>query len=131
MGILDKHPYPLGEPMAQELLRTMARIYRAERDSIRFVARFGIEEIDIKPDLAPIYRWQDLLDDLAKRGKLRAAVQQTLDNNPEAAYAEFLAALLADKPAPVSAQPWRKGGDPGFDDSVTPEALLFFDDLTM
>src|SRR5262245_16281731 len=75
MGILDEFPFPLGKPMAKELLRTMARVYRSEDESIRFVAQYGIDEIDLKPGLSPIDRWQDLLYRLAKKGKLCAAVK--------------------------------------------------------
>jgi hypothetical protein len=128
MGILDDFPFPLGKPMAKELLRTMARVYRSEDESIRFVAQYGIEEIDIKPGLRSIDRWQDLLDELAKKGKLRAAVKQTNEQNRDAPFASFLDALLADRSAAVSAEPLRH---PGFDDTVSLEALLFFDDLTM
>lgn len=128
MGILDEFPFPLGKPMANELLRTMARVYPSEDESIRFVAQFGIDAIDLRPGVAPIDRWQDLLYRLAKRGKVRAAVKQTYEQNRHAAFASFLDALLADRPAPVSAEPLRH---PGFDDVVSPEALLFFDDLTM
>jgi S1-C subfamily serine protease len=128
MGIFKEYPFPLGNPMAKELLRTMARVYRSEDESIRFVAQYGIDVIDLKPGLSPIDRWQDLLDRLAKKGKLRAAVKQTYEENRDAAFASFLDALLADRPLPVSAEPLRH---PGFDDTVSPEALLFFDDLTM
>jgi S1-C subfamily serine protease len=137
MGILDKGEFPLGEPMAQELLRIMAHLYLSEPESLRFVARFGIDVIDIRMGRSAIDRWQDLLDRLAKKGKLRAAVKATRDEYADNERAPFLDALLADKAAPVSAEPLRRRGgggpdDPGFDDAaIKKEALLFFDDLTL
>jgi hypothetical protein len=132
MEILDQGKFPLKEPMAQELLRVMAGLYLSEREAVRFVAPFGINQINIQPGLSPIDRWQDLLEMLAREGRLRAAVKATRDAFPENPRVPFLDALLADRPAPVSAEPLQKGGAPGFDDTVTsPEALLFFDDLTM
>jgi hypothetical protein len=132
MGILDQGKFPLNEPMAQELLRVMANLYLSEREAVRFVAPFGINEMNIQPGLSPIDRWQNLLDMLARKGKLRAAVKATRDAFPENPRAPFLDALLTDTPAPVSAEPLRKGGAPSFDDTVTSrEALLFFDDLTI
>jgi V8-like Glu-specific endopeptidase len=132
MGILDEFPYPLGKPMAQELLRMMAGLYRTQREAELLTQPFGIDPIEIKPNLAPIELWQDLLAMLAGKGKVRATVLAARDRAVGNPRLPFLDALLADRPAPVSAQPFKQDGDSGFDDTVTsPEALLFFDDLTM
>jgi hypothetical protein len=62
---------------------------------------------------------------------VRDAVQAARNQFPKNPLAPFLDALLSDRAAPVSAEPLG-GRGPGFDDSVKePEALLFFDDLTM
>jgi len=132
MGILDEFPYPLQEPMAQELMRVMAGLYRTQREAELLTQPFGIDPLDIKPNLAPIELWHDLFLMLARIGKVRATVQAARDRAAGNPRVPFLDALLADKPAPISAQPLKQDGDPGFDDTVTsPEALLFFDDLTM
>jgi V8-like Glu-specific endopeptidase len=131
MPILDESPYPIQKPMALELIRVLAGMFRSEREAVAFTAPFGIDPLRVRPGLSPIDLWFDLLEELAVQGATRSVVQaarKQLPNNPRA---PFLDALLADKPAPVSAEPLTKAG-PGFDDSVTePEALLFFDDLTM
>jgi hypothetical protein len=132
MAIVDEFPYPLQEPMAQELMRVMAGLYRTQREAELLTQPFGIDPLDIKPNLAPIELWHDLLTMLAKIGKVRPTVQAARDRADGNPRVPFLDALLADKPAPVSAQPLKQDGDPGFNDTVTlPEALLFFDDLTM
>jgi hypothetical protein len=131
MSVVDQSPYPIGEPAAQELMRVMAGLYRTEKEAIRFTAPFGINELDIPPGLSAMNLWHELLERLAVQGKVRPMVKEARDRTPGNPRAPFLDALLADKPAPVSAEPVSDKG-PGFDDNVTePEALLFFDDLTM
>jgi hypothetical protein len=133
MSVIDESPYPIGKPAAQELIRVMAGLYRTRREAIPFTALFGIDELEVTPDLSTINLWHELLEKLAVQGKVRPMVKAARDRAPGNPRAPFLDALLADKPAPISAEPAPdavKG--PAFDDSVTePEALLFFDDLTM
>jgi V8-like Glu-specific endopeptidase len=132
MGILDEFPYPWGKPMAQELMRVMAGLYRTQREAELLTATFGIDTLEIKPGLSPIELWYELLNMLAARGKVRETVQTARDRVPGNPRLSFLDALLADRTAPISAEPLGERGHPSFDDSVTvPEALLFFDDLTM
>lgn len=132
MGILDERAFPLGNPMAQELLLMLAEFYTSEEASERFVAQFGIRRIDIKPNQKPIDRWQNLLADLVRKGALRRAVEGAHEEFGDNPGVHFLKALLEDRSAPVSAQPRGKDGKPNFDDTVTTkEALLFFNDLTM
>ena len=131
MPILDEFPFPFHKPMAQELMRVMAGFYRSEREAVLFTAPFGVDFTMIPPGLAPIELWFVLLPMLATQGTLRAAVKATRDQFPNNPRAPFLDALLADRSAPVSAEPISNQG-PGFNDAVSePEALLFFDDLTM
>lgn len=131
MSIVDEFPFPFDKPMGQELMRVMAGFYRTEREALLFTQPFGIDPLTIVPNLSTINLWHDLLEKLAIQGAVRAAVQATRQqfaNNPRT---PFLAALLADQLAPISAEPLSDHG-PGFDDTVSkPEALLFFDDLTM
>jgi V8-like Glu-specific endopeptidase len=117
--------------MAQELMRVMAGLFRTQREAELFTAPFGIDPLELKPNLSPLELWHDLLDILARNGRVRSIVEaarKRAEGNPRA---QFLDDLLRNKSAPASAEPLREG-DPGFDDTVTtPEALLFFDDLTM
>jgi S1-C subfamily serine protease len=135
MAVLDEFPFPLGAPMAQELLRTMADLYDTERATLRFVARFGIAGREITRGLPAEDLWQDLLTMLARKGTLREAVHATRDAFPRNPNAPLLNALLADDPGADNAAgvlpPKRAPVD--FDASITAkdEALLFRDDLTM
>jgi S1-C subfamily serine protease len=132
MGILDEFPYPFGQPMAQELMRMMAGLYRTQREAELLTEPLGVDPLEITPDLSPVELWHDLLLMLARNGKVRPAVEAARKRAEGNSRAPFLDALLADKTAPVSAQSVGDDGKPDFDDTVTtPEALLFFDDLTM
>jgi hypothetical protein len=92
--ILDEFPDPRRDPTAHELLRIMAGLYSSESATMRFVARYGIDEIYIKTGLAPIDRWQDLLEGLAKTGKLRAAVEAARSEFSGDSRVRFLDKLL-------------------------------------
>ena len=99
--ILDEFPDPRWDPTAHELLRIMADLYSSESATMRFVARYGIDEIYLKTGLAPIDRWQDLLERLAKTGKLRAALEAARSEFSGDNRVQFLDKLLT-TPAPIS-----------------------------
>jgi V8-like Glu-specific endopeptidase len=129
--IVDAFPFPAGKPAAQELVRIMAGLYRSQREAVIATAEFGIDEYDLTPGLSPINLWWEILTKLAIQGTVRSTVAATVRQFPNNSRAPFLAALLEDKEPPASAEPVSKNG-PSFNDTVTaPEALLFFDDLTM
>jgi hypothetical protein len=129
--IVDAFPFPFGKPAAQELVRVMAALYRSQREAVIATEPFGIDELDLTPNLAPINLWWEILTKLAVQGTVRKTVEATLKQFPNNPRALFLAALLKDQEPAASAEPMSQNG-PGFDDNVTkPEALLFFDDLTM
>jgi hypothetical protein len=131
MSVVDKFPYPIEEPTAWELIRVMAGLYRTRREAVIFTAPFGIDELDLTPDLSTLNLWHEILVKLAKNNMVRPTVEAAREQYPKNPRTPFLDALLADKPASVSAEPLSDQG-PGFNDSVTePEALLFFDDLTI
>lgn len=130
-AIVDAFPYPFDRPMAQELVRVMAGLYRTEREALGATQPFGIDPLDVTPNLAPLNLWWELLTKLAIKGTVRKAVSAARDQFPNNPRASFLNALLADRATPLDAAPVNMEG-PGFDDNITqPEALLFFDDLTI
>jgi len=133
MAIIDESPFPVGKPMALELVRVLAGMFRTEREAVPFTSPFGIDELDVPPGLSPFDLWYDLLRKLAVQGTVRQVVLAARDKFPKNPHVAFLNALLANATAPVSAEPMPKEGDSvAFNDHVTePEALLFFDDLTI
>lgn len=129
--ILDQYPLRFDRPEAQELLRVMAGLYRTEREAALFAASLGIDPLVLPPNLSAIHLWYELLQRFATEGALRSAVAAARAQFPKNPRASFLESLLGSQPALVSAEP-PPDRDPRFDDTVTaPEALLFFDDLTM
>jgi S1-C subfamily serine protease len=131
MSILDQFPFPFGKPEGQELMRVMAALFRTPTESLNFAEACGIDVTTVNINQSTINLWHDLLQMLARDNGVRAAVEAARQRFPRNPRVPFLDSLLADAPARVSAEPMADKG-PGFDDSVkTPEALLFFDDLTM
>jgi V8-like Glu-specific endopeptidase len=129
--IVDAFPFPSGKPVAQELVRIMAGLYRSQREAITATAEFGIDEYELTPGLSPINLWWEILTKLAIQGTVRQTVTAALKQFPNNRRSPFLAALLADRDPAASAEPVSENG-PSFDDSITKqEALLFFDDLTI
>jgi hypothetical protein len=136
MSILDELPFPFHKPMAQELLRTMVALYRTERDAVALVEQHGIDPSDITPNLTARQLWHQLLQMGNIRGVTADIIRAARAEFPKNPRAAFLDAVLADHTVPVSAEPIDGGGQaPAFisgTDTVTrPEALLFFDDMTM
>jgi hypothetical protein len=131
MAIVDEYPFPFHKPMGQELLRVMAGFYRTEREALIFAQPLGVDPLHVPSGLSALHLWYELLQMLATQNTVRAAVQATRDQFPNNPNRPFFDALLADRTAPVSAEPMGNQA-PGFDDTVaSPEALLFFDDLTI
>jgi hypothetical protein len=131
MSIVAALQFPFDRPMGQELLRTLAIMYRTERDAFAFVEQHGIDTLSLTQGVSPLNLWHEVLQKAAVEGVTRRIVKAALDAHPNNPRADFLRALLVDAPAAVSAEPLDRNG-PAFADDVTePEALLFFDDLTL
>jgi len=135
VSIVDAFPFPFADPRAQELLRVMMSLYRTRREAVALVEQHQIEEADLPPDLTTRQLWHELLDKAAAKGTTRAIVAAARAEFPTNPRVAFLDALLAGEPAPLSAEPADAAGAPKFivgtDDVQQPEALLFFDDLTI
>jgi hypothetical protein len=127
--IVDAFPFPSGKPAAQELVRVMAALYRTEPEAIIISAPFGIDPLALTPNLSSINLWWEILTKLAIQGTVRKTVEAALKQVPYNPRAPFLAALLKDEEPAASAEPVGHNG-PTFN-VTAPEALLFFDDLTI
>jgi S1-C subfamily serine protease len=136
MSILDELPFPFQKPIAQELLRTMVALYRSEREATALVEQHGIDPADIPPNLTTRQLWHELLLMGNANGVTRDIVKAARAQFPNNPRAGILDAILNDQPVAVSAEPTDATGKPapfisGTDTVTKPEALLFFDDLTM
>jgi hypothetical protein len=131
MGIIDELPYPFHQPEAQQLWRVLTNLYPSPFDATTFAQRFGVDPLDLPQNLPPRHLWYVLLQKTTIQGTTRDMVIAARDEHLRSPHAPFLAGLLDDISVPVSPEPMTKNGS-DFDDSISkPEALLFYDDLTI
>ena len=134
--ILDVFPYPWHEVEAQQLHVTLSQLHPSPQGALLIAQEAGLDAGMINPAQPPFFVWKDILELAGRSGLTRALVTQVHDrlnaNNPRR---PFLAGLLADKPAPADDEPRGADGVPNFfrdtDDVSEPEALLYYDDLTI
>jgi hypothetical protein len=135
-SILDALPFPFDEPEGQELHITLTRLHPSAPAASSVAERAGLDTAFLNPAQPPIFLWRDILLLAAQGGQTRDLVTTARDvmtpNNPRR---PFFDDLLAERPAPVEAEPRNPDGTPVFikdDDTVSePEALLYHDDLTI
>ncbi len=113
----------------QELMRILAALYPKRENALAAIKPLDVQ-FDVTKGLSPHNMWFEIIQRLTSEGKLRDAVEGAVLQFPGNPRTGFLRELLADTPAAVSAEPPQMSAP--FDDTVTePEALLFFDDLTI
>lgn len=126
MSIFDENGL-FAKPAGQQLWRTLAGLFPVPLDAIAFAEKFGVDPLDLIPNLTPRQLWHVLIEKTFASGGLRDLVQAALDANKKSPHAPFLKGLLDEAPLMVSPEPM---GD--FDPAITnDEALLFVDDLTI
>jgi Effector-associated domain 1 len=102
MSILDESPFPFSEPDGEKLQRVMAGIYRTYDEATTFAEPFNVNALEIPENLAAMAIWRELLERLARSGKVRAAVEATRNKFPGNANVPFLDALLTEKPSRIA-----------------------------
>lgn len=136
LAILDTFPYPWADPAAQHLHIVLANLFPDQPDAVNIAARAGLTPSRINSRQAPTNVWMDILDLAGRSGVTRGLVQQAFDllgaQSPER---PFLAGLLANTDVSIDAEPRNAKNAPNFfagtDDVTQPEALLYYDDLTV
>ena len=135
-AILDTIPYPWPDLAAQELHRTLLTLHPTVPAAIGVAQKAGLDVTYINGNQAPVFVWNEILDQAAPAGltrKLVATVRARL--NAENPHIEFLDTLLANTQPRLSSEPANMDGTPVFlagNDSISePEALLYHDDLTL
>ena len=135
-SILDALPFPFAEREAQELHITLTRLHPSAPAALSVAERAGLDSTFLNPQQPPVFLCHDILLLAAQGGQTRDLVTTARDlmtpNNPRR---PFFDELLADRPAPVDTEPRNADGTATFikdDDQVSePEALLYYDDLTL
>jgi hypothetical protein len=101
MAIVDEFPFPFHKPKGEELQRVFAVYFGEYRYAVPFAAGFGVDQLKITKELSPWNLWGELLTELAKLGRVRAAVKALRDKPLNNKQATFLDLLLAEQSAPI------------------------------
>jgi hypothetical protein len=133
--LLTAFPYPWQQNDAQQLHTTLTQLYPSGSQAVALASRAGLNPAQIFAEQSPYAVWTEILTQAAAHGYLPALVQQAHDLlAPTSPRRPFLAGLLADAPQPLAAELDGTSGSHFIhaSDAVSePEALLYYDDLTM
>lgn len=133
--LLDSFPYPFHEPVARDLHMTLCQLYPAAKAALFAAQKAGINVFMINAEQAPYLLWKDILEAAAAAGLTRALVETAVKDFPRNPRREFLDALLNNTTPVTDREPRALDGTPAFrkgsDDVTEPEALLYYDDLTL
>jgi V8-like Glu-specific endopeptidase len=135
-SIFSALPYPFHERVAQQLHTTLTHVYPTAQAALLVAQRAGIDTSYINGAQASAYLWKELLDAAAQSGLTRDLVMQARDLlNPKNPRRRFFDDLLGGRHAGTEGEPRNAGFAPRFlrgtDEVSEPEALLFYDDLTI
>lgn len=136
VAILDAFPYPWHEPDAQQLHVVLYQLHPTTQAAALIAQESGIDMAYINSLQAPAFVWKDILDAAGSAGVTRQLVEKVRDrlnaNNPRRLFVEELLANLTPR---TEGEPLSADGAPSFikdsDDVSEPEALLYYDDLTI
>jgi V8-like Glu-specific endopeptidase len=136
VSILDDFPYPWDKSEAQQLHTNLTQIHPSGREAMFVAQKSGLNTGMILFEQPPAYVWKDTLDEAARSGLTRTLVKEVRDRlGPNSPMRPFLDGLLADRPVRTDGEPRGTYGAPSFitnnDDISEPEALLYYDDLTI
>jgi hypothetical protein len=134
--ILDALPYPHHQRDAQLLHVTLTQLHPTSQGAVLLAQQAGLDSGMIDPGQPPYFVWKAILEQAAAAGLTRHLVQLVQDRlNPNSPRRPFLAGLLANHPVVTDEEPRGADGEPRFlrdSDAVSePEALLYYDDLTI
>jgi V8-like Glu-specific endopeptidase len=135
-SILDQFPYPWHERNAQQLHVVLSQLYPTRREALLVAEKTQMNTGGIYSEQAPAFIWKDILDQSAAEGLTRPLVEMVCSLvSPKSPSLPFLKDLLADHTVITDSDLSAPDGTPLFikdsDDISEPEALLYYDDLTI
>lgn len=134
-ALIDAFPYPWHLPDARELHVVLCQLYPSGKGALFAAQRAGLEAAFLNADQPPYMVWKDVLEAGATALKNRTLVAQASVQHATNPRRPFLQALLQAQRPVSDSEPRGEFGAPAFvagtDDVSEPEALLFFDDLTL
>ncbi|MEV6270793.1 serine protease [Kribbella sp. NPDC051936] len=107
---LDRYPLPFGDPVVQNVLRTLTSVYRRYKDIAEVVDDVGIDGSEIDFDGAAQSIWRSVLKEAARTEQLRALLEHVATKQPR--LAPVLADALASNPVSPPAEEETEGGGP-------------------
>ena len=107
---LDRYPLPFGDPVVQNVLRTLTSVYRRYKEIAEVVDDVGIDGGEIDFDGAGQSIWRSVLKEAARTGQVRPLLEHVAGKQPRLAPA--LADSLAANPASPPAEEEDDDGGP-------------------
>lgn len=135
-SILDSFRYPHYQPEAQQLLVTLSQLNPTVQNALLIAQRVDIDTTMIDSQQPVFFVWKQILEAASTAGILRELVQEVYNRlNLKSPMRPFLENLLANNPTSIEIEPRDLDGAPNFisdtDDVSEPEALLYYEDLTI
>ena len=135
MTWLDQPVYPHHDKASQQLLLALSQLYPSGKAALFVAHKTGLNAGALFTDQAPTSAWVEVLERASLEGRLRDLVAIAHGEFPRSPWHSFLGDLLAGRRSVIDAEARRPDGGAAFlhaDDAVSePEALLFYDDLTL
>ncbi|MES2044603.1 MAG: serine protease [Pseudomonadota bacterium] len=132
---LVRCPYPWPRDEARELHMLLCELYPTAKGALWIAAASGVPTFLIDGEQAPFFVWQEILNEGARQGSLRALANVVVEQKPRNPRIGLIETLIRGDEPTLDRQPHDSGGVPHFlsaSDQVTEaEALLFHDDLTI
>jgi V8-like Glu-specific endopeptidase len=129
--------YPFDDPQGVELRRLISELFMTNEEALDIAQQAGLKRYKLTTTQPAYYLWKQILEMSSSEQRLRKLVETAAgflhQEHPSLA---FFRALLAQETPVLTAQlPRNKDGSTTFIDSndlvTRPEALLYFDDLTL
>src|SRR5690349_7606723 len=95
----------MSDPLADKLVRIMARLLRDERQAVVFAAQFDFDDLKLRPQLAPYDMWVTILCQLADSRRLRDCIRVAREQFKANMNLQLLDQLLAVVPARMDLPP--------------------------
>jgi V8-like Glu-specific endopeptidase len=134
-AVIDAFPYPWHLPDARELHVVLCQLYPTAKGALFAAQRAGLDPAFLNADQPPYMVWKDVLEAGATALRTRQLVEQARDQHATNPRRAFLEALLQEQRPVSDSEPRGAFGAPAFvlgtDEISEPEALLFYDDLTL
>lgn len=128
-------PFPWDDPVAQELHRLLYQLFPTTQQASLIAGKAGIDMAMVMQPQAPVFLWKDILENAAIAALTYKLVETARDHlSNQHPNKQFFVDLLEDGRMTLTTAPSSSSANAflGASDSLSePEALLYYDDLTI